>query len=226
MRPGIEVNPLRPEDLDALVEVCLTARREAWSGPQVCSPDGVTVRHQLGALASLPGATVLVARLEGAVVGLLLGRAVGPSLFTDQVAFAVEALYVDPRRRRRGVGHALMQVAVDIAIAAGAEQFFAAPIPGARGMQRFFVRLGFTPAAAHRVTSTAALHRRLNADGAVRRPGSRGRDELIARRRQARLDTGELPVAPAQEALRGVISRHVSRAVLTRRAISSSTTIS
>lgn len=226
MRPGIEVRELLPYDLDAFVELCITARQETSSGPQVCSPDAAVIRHQVGALTGVPGATVLIAVSEEAVVGLLLGRTVGPNLFTDQASFAVEALYVDPKHRRRGVGHALMQVAVDTAVGEGAEQVFAAPIPGARGMQRFFVRLGFTPAAAHRVTSTAALHRRLCADGGARRQGPRGLDELIARRRQARADTGQIPVAPAQEAWRGAINKHVNRAVQTRRVIESSTTIS
>jgi len=112
VRPGIEVRPIRPEDMDGLVEVCLTARRETWTGSQVCSSDATTVTHQLGALTALPGSAVLVARSEDAVVGLLLGRAVGPNLFTDDVSYAVEALYVEPHHRRHGVGHALMLAAV------------------------------------------------------------------------------------------------------------------
>ena len=197
MRPGIEVCPIRPEDMDGLVEVCMTARRETWTGSQLCSSDATTVTHQLGALTALPGTSVLVARSEDAIVGLLLGRAVGPNPFTEDVSFAVEAVYVEPHHRRHGVGHALMLAAVEVATAAGAEQVFAAPIPGARGMQRFFVRLGFTPAAAYRVTSTAALHRRLTPEGVTRRTGPRGLEELIARRRKSRADTGPIPVAPA-----------------------------
>ena len=197
MRPGIEVRPIRPEDMDGLVAVCLTARRETWTGSQVCSSDVTAVTHQLGALTALPGSSVLVARSEDAIVGLLLGRAVGPNPFTEDVSFAVEAVYVEPHHRRHGVGHALMLAAVEVATAAGAEQVFAAPIPGARGMQRFFVRLGFTPAAAYRVTSTTALHRRLSPEGVTRRTGPRGLEELIARRRKSRADTGPIPVAPA-----------------------------
>lgn len=199
----------------------MSARREIWSGTQVCSADPETVASQLGALAGFPGGTILVARYDAVVVGVLLGRVVGPNVFTDDVNFAVEAVYVDPRYRRKGVGHALMLVAVELAIVAGAEHVYAAPIPGARGMQRFFVRLGFVPAAAHRVIATTSLHRRLTAD-AQARTGARPIDELIARRRQSRGD-----VTPVdQDAWRGSITRHVSRAVHTRRALESSTTIS
>jgi GNAT superfamily N-acetyltransferase len=221
VRPGIDVRSVQPEDLEQLVDVCLSARRETWSGTQVCSSDPETVSGQLGALAGAPGGTILVARCDDVVVGVLLGRVMGPNLFTDDVNFAVEAVYVDPRHRRKGVGHALMLVAVELAIVAGAEQVFAAPIPGARGMQRFFVRLGFVPAAAHRVTTTASLHRRLTADAQLR-TGARPIDELIARRRQSRGD-----VTPVdQDVWRGSITRHVSRAVHTRRALESTTTIS
>lgn len=221
MRPGIEVRSLRPDDMESLVELCLTARRETWAGPQVCSADAATVGGQLGTLMGLPGGTVLVARCDGDVVGMLLARVVGPNPFTDQTNLAVEAVYVHPHHRRKGVGHALMLVAVELAIVAGAEQVFTSPIPGARGMQRFLVRLGFVPAAAHRVIATATLHRRLTAD-AQARTGTRPVDELIARRRQSRGDA-----APGdQDVRRGSITRHVSRAVHTRRALESSTTIS
>jgi GNAT superfamily N-acetyltransferase len=225
VRPGIEVRSARPDDLESLVALCLTARLETWTGSQVCSGDAMTVADQIGVLTGLPGGTVLVAQVEGAVVGLLLGRVVGPNLFTEHATFAVEAVYVDAHHRRRGVGHALMLVAVELAIVAGAEHVLAAPIPGARGMQRFFVRLGFTPAAAHRVVATAALHRRLTADMVSGRGGPRGIDELIARRRQSRAE-GACASAPDAELGRAPVNRHVSREVQTRRPLESSTTIS
>ncbi len=245
MRPGIEVGPATPADMDGLVALCLAARAESSVGSQVCTSDGATLAQQLGALTAIPGGTVLVARTEGAVVGLLLGRLLGPNPFTDDVSLAVEALYVDARHRRRGVGHALMVGAAEVASSAGAQHVYAAPIPGARGMQRFFVQLGFAAAAAHRVTSTVALQRRLAVDGAmVRRAGSRGLEDLIARRRQSRAgraadkagvgdvvrvgDKENVPFAedaPAQPS-RLSISKQVKRAVQTRRDAESSTTTS
>ncbi|WP_149204460.1 GNAT family N-acetyltransferase [Actinotalea subterranea] len=239
MRPGIEVRPAEPADLDDLVALCLTARAESSVGPQVCTADGSTLAHQIGALAAAPGGSVLVATADGATVGLLLGRLLGPSPFTDEVSLAVEALYVVPGHRRRGVGHALMTGAADLAAAAHAAHVYAAPIPGARGMQRFFVQLGFAPAAAHRVTSTSALQRRLAVDGgAARRPAPRGLEDLIARRRQSRDSSGLDRLVGAPVALtvetpkadqigrRSSITRHVRRAVQMRLDVESSTTIS
>lgn len=242
MRAAIDVCAVRPEDRDGVIELCLRARGETWTASQVCSGDAQTVARHLGALAASPGAVVLVARAEDGLVGFLLGRLLGPSLFTDEVNLSVEVVYVDGEHRRRGVGHALMLAAVEFALANGAENVYAASIPGARGVQRFFVRLGFTPAASHRVIPVVTLHRRLTAEGA-RRSGSRRRDDVIARRRQSRgasaaPATEPLPVVAVGalasrsdvselwESPRTAISMQVSRAVQIRRDISSSTTIS
>lgn len=243
MRPGVEVRAIRPEDLDELVGLCLGARAESAIGSQICSADPATLSAQLGTLAAAPGAVVLVAVDDSSVVGMLLGRCVGPSLFTDEVSLAVEAVYVSPSHRRRGAGHGLMLEAADVAERAGAATVYAAPIPGARGMHRFFVQLGFTPAAAHRVTTTAALQRRLSQDAAPRRRTAL--EDLIARRRRSRAEedvvrvegpatSGDGLIAPdpadlvesGQTARRSVITRHVRRAVQIRREAESSTTIS
>ncbi|NTW39577.1 MAG: GNAT family N-acetyltransferase [Cellulomonadaceae bacterium] len=240
MRLGIEVRPAEPADLDALVALCLTARQESAVGHQVCTSDESALSRQLGALATAPGGMVLVGAVDGVPAGLLLGRIVGPNPFTDEVSLAVEAVYVGPEHRRRGLGHALMVGAADVAATCGAEHVYAAPIPGARGMQRFLVQLGFAPAAAHRVTSTSALQRRLAQDspGLARRSNPRGIEDLIARRRQSRGSTSELPLVPVgaelvsavgpdgQPGRRAAISRHVKRAVQIRRDLGSATSIS
>jgi hypothetical protein len=118
-------------------------------------------------------------------------------------------------------------------------------------MQRFFVQLGFAPAAGHRVATTAALHRRLTHDVPVARRSPRRIEDLIARRRESRRrggDDGEggeggdrEPTSPkaghaaparsataeqAAQSGRRSISKQVSRAVQTRFDLESSTTIS
>ena len=235
MRPGIEVRPAEPGDMEALVGLCLGARQESAVGSQVCTADPATLAQQLGTLTAAPGGTILVGLMDGVPVGLLLARLLGPNPFTDEASLAVEALYVGPEHRRHGIGHALMVGATDLAARAGVDHVYAAPIPGARGMQRFFVRLGFAPAATHRVTSIASLQRRLAGDGSTARRGSgRGLEDLIARRRQTRAATGEIPTVPERVAAperdqtgrRAAMSRHVRRAVQTRLDVESSTTIS
>ena len=82
MRPT-QVRPARPEDVPELVELCLAARRESLVGNQVCSAEPELIDRQLRALAGAPGGVVLVAQGDEDTVGLLLGRVVGPSPFTD-----------------------------------------------------------------------------------------------------------------------------------------------
>lgn len=230
VRPGVEVRAARPDDVEQLVGLCLAARAESTISSQVCSADPATLAAQLGTLAAAPGGVVLVAVEDSGVVGMLLARCLGPNLFTDEVSLAVEAVYVRATHRRRGAGHSLMLEAANVAERAGAPTVYAAPIPGARGMHRFFVQLGFTPAATHRVTSTAALQRRLSQDSVPRRLAARGLEDLIARRRRSRAeDVDPVVTVPAQDdqsGRRSVISRHVRRAVQIRREPESSTTIS
>jgi GNAT superfamily N-acetyltransferase len=242
----VQVRVAVPEDLDGLVELCLQARAEAAVGAQLCTDDADRLRHQLGTLLAAPGGHALVGLLDGEVAGLLLGRVVGPSPFTEDVSLHVEALFVRPSDRRRGLGHALLSGALGVADDAGATQVYAVPLPGSRGVQRFLARLGFAPAAAHRVVTTEALQRRLASDpvvaGRARRGLGRGRQDLIARRRQVRSATNSGPVdlrglpeqlavaeaqaEAAQDSRRASISMQVRRAVASRRDSESTTTIS
>ncbi len=181
---------------------------------------------------------------------MLLARVVERGPFAPDITLHVEALYVDVSARRRGLGHALLSGACVAAEQAGATQVFAIHLPGARGVQRFFVRMGFAPAAAHRVVATATLQRRLAGEpvnaGFRKRGAARGLEDLIARRRQVRTETETGPIdlremraalgadamdrsvepAAGQPVVRESISRQVKRAVASRRDSESSTTIS
>lgn len=228
MRPGIQVRPAQAPDLEALVDLCLEARAEAGVGAQLCSDDRDRLREQLSVLGAVEGGQVLVATCDGAPAGLLLGRLVGPGLFSDTTVLGLEAVFVRPSRRRRGIGHALLHAATVLAEEAGATEVYAAPLPGARGMQRFLARVGFAPAAAHRHVSTAALQRRLSHDvGALtgaRGAAARGLEDLIERRRRARERAVLEPLGEVRQVRS--MSMHVRRAVQTRRPSGSSTTTS
>jgi GNAT superfamily N-acetyltransferase len=222
------VRPAHPDDLDALVELCLEARGEAAVGSQLCTDASDRLREQIGVLLGLPTGRVLIGHLDDEPAGFLLARVVEPGLFLDVTSLGIEAVYVRAGARRRGLGHALLGGAVTAAEDAGATELYAAPIPGARGMHRFLARLGFAPAASHRVVTTAALQRRLAHEHAAtptRRSAPRGLEDLIARRRQARegrVRHDDAPVAADQP--RASMSMQVSRAVQTRRPSASSTT--
>jgi GNAT superfamily N-acetyltransferase len=196
VRSGLQVRPAEPNDLPVLVDLCLEARAESAVGAQLCSNDRDSLRHQLAALLAAPGGLALVGVVDGSPAGLLIARLVGPSVFSDAVNLALEAVYVESHVRRHGLGHALVAAAADIAQKSGAMDVYASSLPGARGMLRFLARLGFAPAAAHRVVSMASLQRRLAEDPvsrAVSRRGTRGIEDLIALRRLVRAASGARP---------------------------------
>lgn len=220
MRSAAVVRPACPDDVSQVVDLCLAARAESLLGSQLCTDDPERLRHQIGSMAAEPGAIALVGALDDQVHGLILARVVGPSLFTDEVSVAIEAVYVGESARRRGIGHALLAGVAEQAAQVGAAEVYAMPLPGARGVLRFLARLGFAPAAAHRVVSVETLQRKLSGD----QPGPRvrGIDDLVARRRAARATRAEARAESDQAST----SMQVSRAVANRRSRGSQTTIS
>lgn len=194
MRAAVEVRPAVGDDLPGVAALCAEARRESVAGAQLCVSDETRLVRQLNVLQAVPGGQVLVASHDGTPVGFLLARALQPDLFRDEPSLYIEALYVGEGSRRRGVGHALLTAAAELAERSGAIDVYSVPIPGSRGVQRFLARLGFAPAAGHRVVATAVLQRRLAADLGAPRRGARGLEDLIARRRRARTEGQSGPV--------------------------------
>lgn len=186
MRHDSSVRPAGVGDIDPVAALCLRGREESQLGSTLCSPDVEELRLQLGVLLSTSDGHLLVAVHGEQLIGMVIARSVGPNPVSGEHALFLDALYVDSRHRRRGVGHHLMQAACDLAARLGIEQLYALPTPGSRGMQRFLARLGFAPAAAHRVVSTAALQRRLSGEQTGHARSGR-LEELIARRRLARV---------------------------------------
>ncbi len=194
MRTAITVQAAVGDDLGAVADLCTRARTESASGAQLCSDDRATLMRQLSVLLALPGGAVLIARQDDVTVGFVLARVVGPYLFSAVNSLYIEALYVAEGARRRGVGHALMQGAADLAASVDAAEVYSVPIPGSRGVQRFLARLGFAPVAGHRVVATSLLQRRLGADLNASQRRGRSLEDLIARRRRARSDGQSGPV--------------------------------
>lgn len=198
MRVAVEVRAVRAAELAEAAEVCAVGRAESFAGSQLCAASTETIRDQLGVLLSVPGGHVLVALVDGSIVGIVLARTIGPNGFLDKRVLYLESLYVVPDARRHGVGHALIAGTAELAVAERAVEVYAVPIPGARGVQRFLARIGFAPAATHRYVSTAVLQRRLAAEhhpsSGQRRQGRAGLEELIARRRRSRSEGRTGPV--------------------------------
>ncbi|MCL2466537.1 MAG: GNAT family N-acetyltransferase [Micrococcales bacterium] len=214
-------------DVPDLVELCLAARAEAGTGSALCTEDDGRLAEHMTTMLGLPGAFVLVAGHGDQIEGFAAGRTGGPTLFSDSVVVDLQVLYVRASARRRGVGHALLVGLVSVAEAAGAAEVVAAPLPGARGVQRFLARAGFQAVAGCRVAGVAALRRRLDqalrpVTGAIARPVTSGIARLVELRRHT-LATGEMPAVDSGQ---DETTRQVSRTVATRLPARSATSTS
>lgn len=212
MRESLGVRSARAADLPAVAELAVRGRDEAPAGAQVTAGDTDRLVEQLSVLLSVDG-HVLVAERGDEVVGVVLGRVVGPHLFMTHHVLYLDTLFVAPEARRRGVGHALLRAVAALAVENDCDEVYAAPVAGTRGVQRFLARLGFVPACGHRVVPTQKLLRELASDLSRaagpephRRPVRRGLEHLIASRRRARA-TGTGPID-----LRAVRPEHAEHA--------------
>lgn len=199
----LEIRTAREDDLPAVAALAAEARDDSPTGAQLGAQETGRLLEHLSVLLAADG-RVLVAEHNGQVVGVVLGRVVAAYLFAHHASLYLDMLFVAPRARRHGVGHALLRAATELAAEHECEDIYSAPVPGNRGVQRFLARLGFAPAAGHRVASVAALQRRFATDAAAR-DGAHGRrsargglEDLIARRRRARsvLESGPIDMRP------------------------------
>jgi len=138
-----------------------------------------------------PGISVLVASVDETPVGLAVCRAIHPDPLSDSRVLQVSHVVVARSHRRRGVGHALLTAAVEIADAEQLEHVGIELYPSVRDASRFYARLGFAPVTVQRVAPVGVLRRRLTGDTPMVRV-----DDLVRRRSRVRRPL------PAQRAVR------------------------
>lgn len=100
------------------------------------------VARRLARLAASDADLLLVAELEGRVVGLA-GLHVSPSLEYDLDAAKVSAIAVDELYRRRGIGEALMAAVEAEARARGCVLLFLTTAERRKDAHAFYRRIGF-----------------------------------------------------------------------------------
>lgn len=172
-------------DFDAVLELLRLARADSPLGPHLCSPDSDRLSEQLSVWFDQSSTHLVVGEIDDRIVALTFCQLVDASLFADVRFLQIEALFVHPEFRRRGMGRMVMTEVAGIAAELDATQIVTIVLTGARSEQRFLSGLGFGPAGSRRIVDTPTLQRRLEiASGRERRV--RGFDELIARRRRSR----------------------------------------
>ena len=101
---GVRVRPARLEEAEA-VAALFNAINSMDGPPPLVPMTAETVRRDL--LGADPRAALLVAELDGALVGFVTGNAIYDSARSAD-AWLLNDLYVAPEARRRGAGRALV----------------------------------------------------------------------------------------------------------------------
>src|SRR5690625_2703285 len=171
-------------DVDALIDLTALAREESPLTTQLSTLEATHLRDLLAAWISLEGATMLVAEVDGKLVGFAQAQLVTPNIYIDVPILHIEGLFVREDFRRRGIARQLLAEVSRIAGENEVEHIVTIALTGSRQELRFLSGLGFAPAGARRVVDTATLNRKLA--GPARERRLRGIDELIARRRRSR----------------------------------------
>ena len=137
-RPGIAVRDACPDDLPAVLEMWrelreIGGRLERATPP--ASEDGALDR--LLAITMDPDSRALIATIGDEVAGMAVLTCAQYAPLFDQLAVHVHYLHVREGYRRRGVGHALLAMAVAAADEAGVEHVVTSVMPALRDTQRF-----------------------------------------------------------------------------------------
>ena len=109
----LEIRCAREDDLPAVAALAADARDDSPTGAQLGAQDTDRLLEHLSVLLAA-GGQVLVAEHNGQVVGVVLGRVVAAYLFAQHASMYLDMLFVSPRARRHGVGHALLRAAADL----------------------------------------------------------------------------------------------------------------
>jgi len=184
-RPQVMVRLVDEAHQQPLVDLFVEGRVEAGGSSEaalrIASAGGLAnvLRH--------PEVSAFVAYADTTPVGfvVLSDSLAGP--FADSPCTAIDQLFVSAAWRRHGVARQLVAAAAAHADRVGAESIVSHVPSQVRDANRFFARLGFSPTVVRRVTTPAALHRKLAAaTGQSARTRRAGLEEVLQRRRSAR----------------------------------------
>ena len=163
MRSQLLLRPAKDSDAVALVAVWGDVLRRGDHEQRV-----EDVHRIIDRVSALHEERVVVAEMDGEVVGAVHLRSTTFSPINLEPVVQAISPHVLPDFRRHGVGSALMEAAVGFAEELGISHVGTAVNASARESNRFMARLALGPAATLRVAPTSAVKGRLQAQ----RPGS------------------------------------------------------
>lgn len=110
--------------------------------PQLSASAAIPSREQLHEIVSANATSLLLARLDGHVVGMLT---LASFRIPSGVRAWIEDVVVDTAARGRGVGELLTRAAIEIAESKGARTVELTSRPAREAANRLYSRLGFQP---------------------------------------------------------------------------------
>lgn len=130
---------------------------------------------------------IVVAEVDGEVAGAVYLRVTVISPINLEPVVQAVSPHVDPRFRKRGIGRALMESAVQYAEERGVGHVAGASLSSSREAHRFLARLALAPQAVLRVAPTNVVRAKLTG----RRPAAASRarqplGQVLAQRRSLR----------------------------------------
>jgi GNAT superfamily N-acetyltransferase len=141
-RPGLVVRSARSEDLDVIVglmELGAVEPRPSLDEP----PDLTPYRAALAEIDATDGSEVLVAVVDGEVVGVCQLITFRHLQSEGGRCAEIESVHVHPQRRSQGIGGVLLEHAVDRATAAGCYRVQLTSNNVRTDAHRFYERHGF-----------------------------------------------------------------------------------
>lgn len=181
LRPAISVRRVTPDLHGDFTTLCTAAHLEGGGGwaAHAAAEGRAACEARVAAALAREGVRAYLAVVDDKAVGYVVLTRRPLSFLTDLQCVSIEQIYVARDARRSGAARALVSAAAKYADRLGAEQIATSVPSHGREANRFFSRLGFTSYLVRRVTTTAALRRKLTS-GDEPHPAL---DQLLARRR-------------------------------------------
>jgi GNAT superfamily N-acetyltransferase len=196
-RPAISVRRVS-EDLERpFTELWMSSRVEAGVSPEVAAR--AASEGKIAAALRRDDVRAYVALTDGRPMGFAVAATSPFSALTEAPCLTIDQLYVVPEARRHGIARHLMGAVMLYADSRGCEQIGCHVPAQHRDANRFFARLGFSSQVVRRITTVAALRRRLGTD----EPRQHTLEALLHRRRSARARSASRATAGSGTRLAG-----------------------
>ena len=179
-RPAITVRRVGADEERPFTELWMASRVETGASPEVVAR--AASEGRIAAALHRDDVRAYLASCDGNPVGFAVAATSPFSALTDAPCVTIDHLYVAPDQRRHGVARHLMSAVTLYADSRGCDQIGCNVPAQHRDANRFFARLGFSSQVVRRITTVAALRRRLGAD----EPRHHSLETILHRRRSLR----------------------------------------